>query len=252
MAKNAANAQRNPEEYMIALVTGASRGIGAATARKLAANGYTVIVHYHRAREQAEQIASEIGGYAICADLGDFAQIDAMIEEIIRIYGRIDVLVNNAGIALTGLYQDISDADAIRLFQVNLGGTMHTAKRVLPHMLRAHCGCIINIASVWGECGAACEVHYSAAKAAVIGFTKALAKEVGLSGVRVNCVSPGVIDTDMNRTHDAETMQALADETPLGCIGKPEDVAEAVAFLVSDQAKFITGQILPVNGGFNI
>ena len=202
---------------MIALVTGASRGIGAATAKKLAAEGYTVIVHYHHAKEQAEQIAAETGGCAFCADLGDFAQIDTMIDEIIRRYGRIDVLVNNAGIALTGLYQEISDADALRLFAVNLGGTMHTAKKVLPHMLHQHSGCIVNTASVWGECGAACEVHYSAAKAAVIGFTK-----------------------------------ALADETPLGCIGKPEDIAEAVAFLVSDRARFITGQILPVNGGFNI
>lgn len=237
---------------MIALVTGASRGIGAATAKILAADGCTVIVHYHRAREQAEQIAAEIGGIAISADLGDFAQIDNMIQEIIRIYGRIDVLVNNAGIALTGLYQDISDTDALRLFAVNLGGTMHTAKRVLPHMLRQHHGCIVNIASVWGECGAACEVHYSASKSAVIGFTKALAKEVAPSGIRVNCISPGVIDTDMNRMHDADTMQALADETPLGCIGKPDDIAEAVSFLVSDRAKFITGQILPVNGGFNI
>lgn len=237
---------------MVALVTGASRGIGAAAAKKLAADGFSVIVHYHQAKEQAMQIAAETGGFAVHADLGDFAQIDRMIDSIIRQYGTINVLVNNAGVSLTGLFQDITDEQAMRLFAVNVGGVMHTAKRVLPAMLRQHSGCIVNLASVWGECGAACEVHYSAAKAAVIGFTKALAKETGPSGIRVNCVSPGVIDTDMNRMHDAETMLALADETPLCRIGTPEEAADAIAFLVSDRAKFITGQVLSVNGGFGI
>lgn len=237
---------------MIALITGASRGIGAATARRLAADGYAVIVHYHRSREQAAALAAEIGGTAMQADLGDFAQIDRLTDDIIRQHGAIDVLVNNAGLSLTGLYQDIADEQAMRLFAVNVGGVMHTAKRVLPVMLRQHSGCIVNVASIWGECGAACEVHYSAAKAAVIGFTKALAKEVGPSGIRVNCVSPGVIDTDMNRMHDAETLRALADETPLCRIGSPEEVADAIAFLVSDRAKFITGQVVSVNGGFGL
>ena len=237
---------------MIALVTGASRGIGAAAAKRLAADGYTVIVHCNKNTEQAQMIADETGGVVMQADLADFAQIDRMVEDVIRQFGQIDLLVNNAGIALNGLYQDISDADALRLFMVDVGGTMHTAKRVLPHMLRAHSGCIVNVASVWGETGAACEVHYSAAKAAVIGFTKALAKEAGPSGIRVNCVSPGVIDTDMNRMHGAGTMQALADETALCRIGKPEEVAEAIAFLASEKAGFITGQVIPVNGGFLI
>lgn len=237
---------------MIALVTGASRGIGAACAKHLAADGYTVLVHYHRSAAAAAALAAEIRGIPVQADLGDFAQIDRMTAEIRQQHGRIDLLVNNAGIALDGLFQDISDADALRLFMVNVGGVMHTVKRLLPDMLHAHTGCIVNIASIWGECGAACEVHYSAAKAAVIGFTKALAQEVGLSGIRVNCVSPGVIDTEMNAVYDAETMAALAGETPLGCIGRPEDIAEAVAFLASARARFITGQVIRVNGGFYI
>ncbi|MCQ2417304.1 MAG: 3-oxoacyl-ACP reductase FabG [Oscillospiraceae bacterium] len=237
---------------MIALVTGASRGIGAETARQLANAGYTVVVHYHRSRDAAETLAEEIGGWAIGADMGEFTQIDAMVEQIIERYGRIDLLVNNAGMALHGLYQCISDEEAMRLMQVNLGGAMHTAKKVLPHMLRLHQGNIVNVASVWGEIGAACEVHYSAAKAGIIGFTKALAKEVGPSGIRVNCVSPGVIDTDMNRMHDAETMQMLADETPLCRIGTPGEIADAILFLASERAAFMTGQILSVNGGFQI
>ena len=237
---------------MLALVTGASRGIGEKCAERLAKDGYTVLVHYHQSSDAAKQLADRIGGIPVQADLGDFHQIDRMTEEIQRSFGTVDLLVNNAGIALNGLFQDIPDAEAIRLFAVDVGGVMHTAKRLLPAMLRAHSGCIVNIASVWGECGASCEVHYSAAKAGLIGFTKALAQELGPSGIRVNCVSPGVIDTDMNRMHSAETMQALADETPLGRIGTPEDVAEVIAFLASDRARFITGQILPVNGGFRI
>ena len=211
-----------------------------------------MIVHCNRHTAQAEDIATETGGVVTQADLADFAQIDEMVDAVIRQFGCIDVLVNNAGIALSGLFQDITDEDALRLFAVDVGGTMHTAKRVLPYMLRAHKGSIVNVASVWGETGAACEVHYSAAKAAVIGFTKALAKETGLSGVRVNCVSPGVIDTDMNRMHGEETMLALAEETALGRIGTPEEVAEVIAFLASEKAGFITGQVIPVNGGFHI
>ncbi len=237
---------------MVALVTGASGGIGAAIAKRLAADGYTVAVHYCRGAEKAGKLAEEIGGYAVQADLSDFREIDRMIGEVEDALGAVDLLVCNAGISLTGLYQDISDADAMQLFAVNVGGVMHTTKKVLPMMLRRHSGTILMIASIWGEVGAACEVHYSASKAAVIGFTKALAKEVGLSGIRVNCISPGVIETPMNALHSEETMAALAEETPLGVIGKPEDIADAVSFLASERAKFITGQVLSVNGGFGI
>lgn len=237
---------------MVALVTGASGGIGAAVARRLAADGYTVAVHYCHGAEKANALAEEIGGMAVQADLRDFAAIDRMVDEVSERLGAIDVLVCNAGVSVTGLYQEISDETAEELFRVNVGGTMHTAKKVLPMMIRRHSGCILTISSIWGEVGAACEVHYSASKAAVIGFTKALAKEVGPSGIRVNCISPGVIDTPMNAMHSAETMAELAEETPLGVIGQPEDIAEAAAFLVSDRAKFITGQVLSVNGGFGI
>lgn len=237
---------------MVALVTGASGGIGAAIAKQLAADGYMVAVHYCRSEQAAKTLAETIGGLAVQADLSDFAEIERMVSEAEEQLGAIDLLVCNAGMSLTGLYQDISDADAMRLFAVNVGGVMHTTKKVLPMMLRRHSGTIITIASIWGEVGAACEVHYSASKAAVIGFTKALAKEVGRSGIRVNCISPGVIETPMNAQHSAETMAELAEETPLGIIGQPEDIADAVSFLASERAKFITGQVLSVNGGFGI
>lgn len=235
---------------MFALVTGASGGIGAAIARRLAEMGYQLALHYHHGAETAHALADEIGGFAIQADLADTVQIDAMTSAVLAHFGGLDLLVNNAGMSVTGLFQNISDAEAMRLFAVNVGGVLHTTKRVLPAMLQRHSGCIVNIASIWGEVGASCEVHYSASKAAVIGFTRALAKEVAPSGIRVNCVSPGVIDTAMNAAHGAETMVLLAEETPLGRIGTPQEVAEAVAFLASPAAGFITGQILPVNGGF--
>ncbi len=237
---------------MNVLITGASRGIGAAAARKFAENGHTVAVHCNTQTDRAEALAAELHGIAVQADFADFTQIDRMADEVLRQLGSVDVLVNNAGIALTALFQTVSDADGERIFRVNAGGTMHLTKKLLPQMIARKSGCIVNIASCWGEIGAACEVHYSASKAAVIGFTKALAKEVGPSGIRVNCISPGVIGTDMNAQHSAETMQALAEETPLCRIGTPEEVAEAVYFLATDAARFITGQILPVNGGFTV
>lgn len=237
---------------MIALVTGASRGIGAAIASALAAQGHSVLIHYHRSADAAHRLAAALGGTAYCADMGDLSQIDRMTREILSAHGGVDILVNNAGIALEGLYQQIADEDARRLFAVNVEGPMHCTKRLLPAMIARQFGRIINISSIWGEVGAACEVHYSASKAALIGFTKALAKEAAPSGITVNCIAPGVIDTDMNRVYDAETMAALAEETPVGRIGTPEEVAAAAAFLASRDAGFITGQILGVNGGFGL
>lgn len=231
------------------LITGASRGIGAATAEIFADNGYNVIINYNKNHERAKQIASKTGGNLIQADVSDIAQTEKMIDSIISEYGKIDVLVNNAGISVTGTFDSISDEDARRLFDVNIFGTFNCTKLVLPHMLRRKYGKIINVSSMWGQVGASCEVHYSASKAAVIGFTKALAKEVGPSGITVNCVSPGFISTDMTACYTKEEVNAICEEIPVGRTGSPYEVAQAVFYLASEQATYITGQVLGINGG---
>lgn len=231
------------------LITGASRGIGAATAEIFADNGYNVIINYNKNHERAKQIASKTGGNLIQADVSDIAQTEKMIDSIISEYGKIDVLVNNAGISVTGTFDSISDEDARRLFDVNIFGTFNCTKLVLPHMLRRKYGKIINVSSMWGQVGASCEVHYSASKSAVIGFTKALAKEVGPSGITVNCVSPGFISTDMTACYTKEEVNAICEEIPVGRTGSPYEVAQAVFYLASEQASYITGQVLGINGG---
>ncbi|MGN1480400.1 elongation factor P 5-aminopentanone reductase [Porcipelethomonas sp.] len=235
-----------------AVITGGSRGIGRAVVYSLARDGFIPVINYVKSREAAESIAKETGGIAIQADVSDYAHTEKMIETAVKQTGRIDVLVNNAGISVTGLFTDITPKQASDMWNVNVQGTFNCTKAVLPFMINKKRGKIINISSMWGQTGASCEVHYSASKAAVIGFTKALAKEVGPSGINVNCIAPGVIETDMNLCHSPETMAELAEETPLGRIGKPEDIAEAVSFLASDKSDFITGQIIGVNGGFII
>lgn len=235
-----------------ALVTGGSCGIGAAVCRRLAEDGFRVVVHFNRNKEKAEALARELTEktslphLALPAELAERAQV----EELFRLVGPVDVLVNNAGIAQQKLFTDITEDDWRRMFAVDVDGVFRCCQCALPHMIHEKSGCIINIASIWGEIGASCEVHYSAAKAAVIGLTKALAKELGPSHIRVNCVSPGVIDTEMNAMFDKETMRDLCESTPLGRIGSPEDIAAAVSFLASDAASFITGQTLSVNGLF--
>lgn len=231
------------------LITGASRGIGAATAEIFSDNGYNVIINYNKNHERAKQIASKTGGNLIQADVSDIAQTEKMVDSIISEYGKIDVLVNNAGISVTGTFDSISDEDARRLFDVNIFGTFNCTKLVLPHMLRRKYGKIINVSSMWGQVGASCEVHYSASKAAVIGFTKALAKEVGPSGITVNCVSPGFISTDMTACYTKEEVNAICEEIPVGRTGSPYEVAQAVFYLASEQAAYITGQVLGINGG---
>ena len=231
-----------------ALITGGSRGIGAACARQLARDGYRVVINYCRSAAAAQALAEEIGGTAVCADVADSAQVARLFDAA----GEVDVLVCCAGVAWQGLLQDMTDEAWRRLFAVNTDGVFYCCRRAIPTMVRRRAGSIVTVSSMWGEAGASCEAAYSASKAAVIGLTKALARELGPSGIRVNCVSPGVIDTDMNRGHSAQTMAALREETPLGTLGTPEDVAQAVSFLVSDRARFITGQVLGVSGGFLI
>lgn len=236
----------------IVLITGASRGIGAATARHFAEAGDTVVLNYHRSEDAARALASALDGFAVRADVSDPVQVRWMMDEVMSRYGRIDVLVNNAAVSVSGLFQTVPEAEAKRLWAVNVEGMCSCTRAVLPGMLSRQSGCIVNLASMWGEVGASCEVHYSMSKAAVIGFTKALAKELGPSHIRVNCVSPGVISTDMNAHLSAEDYEALREETPLGEIGTVDQVADAICFLASERAAFITGQVLGVSGGFCI
>ena len=237
------------------LITGASRGIGRATAVAFAQNGYDVAVNYNKSSEAAEKLCSEleqcgVKAKSFQADVADRNAVNEMVQQIEADFGKITVLVNNAGIAEQALFSDISEEMWDRMFDVNVKGAYNCTQAVLSHMIHNKYGRIINVSSMWGISGASCEVHYSASKAALIGFTKALAKEVGLSGITVNCVAPGVIATEMNGHLSEEIMEELKNETPMGRIGAPEDVAEAILFLASDKSGFITGQVLSVDGGF--
>ncbi len=234
------------------LITGASRGIGAAVARKYAQEGYRLILTYREREDQIKELCATLKTEVlpIRADVARVEEVEQMVAQGMRAFGGVDVLVNNAGIAEQKLFSDITPEDWDRMFDVNVKGMYLVTKAVLPSMIHEKRGSIVNLSSIWGLTGASCEVHYSASKAAVIGFTKALAKELGPSGISVNCVAPGVISTDMNAHLPAEILQELKEETPLGTLGTPEDVAEAVWFL--SQSRFITGQVLSPNGGMVI
>lgn len=237
------------------LITGASRGIGAATAKVFAENGDNVFINYCHSEDCARKILDEfknngLSSRIVKADVSNSEEVNRMFGYITEECKGIDVLVNNAGIAQTKLFTDITNDDWNRMISVNLSSAFYCCKAALPHMIRQHFGRIINISSMWGQTGGSCEVHYSAAKAGIIGLTKALAMEEGLSGITVNCIAPGVIKTDMTSELSEEDFTSLKNETPTGTLGTPVDVAKAVFFLADNSSSFITGQVLGVNGGF--
>ena len=242
-----------------ALVTGGSGGIGAAICEELAKAGCDVAVHYRKNEKAAASLAHKltveygVEAFAVCADISDSAQVNTMLDEVGMRLGGLDVLVCCAGTAEQKLFTDITDNDWKNMLGANLDGVFYCCRGALKRFfLPNYSGCIVNISSMWGQTGASCEVHYSAAKAGVIGLSKALAKEVGLSGVRVNCVCPGVIMTDMMKGFDSETLDELRADTPLNTLGTPQDIANMVVFLCSNKSGFITGQVIGVNGGFVI
>ena len=241
-----------------AVVTGASRGIGAAIAIALAKSGYNVILGYKENRERAEKLCEVIiSGYGVSAeavkcDVRSSEDAKNIIDRAGKVYGSVDVLVNNAGVSQQKLFTDITDGDWQEMISTNLTGVFNTCREGAKYMISQKSGSIVNISSMWGQVGASCEVAYSAAKAGVIGLTKALAKEVAPSGITVNCIAPGAIRTPMLDCFTEEDLAALAEETPVGRIGTPEDVAASAVFLASEGARFITGQVLGVNGGFVI
>lgn len=235
------------------LIIGGSRGIGAAAASLFYENGYQVGITYKSSKEQADILKKNHPGMeAFFCDVECESSVDAAVEQMTSTFGKIDVLINNAGIALIKLFTETTAAEWKRVFQTNVTGTYYACKAVLPQMIRRQSGRIINVSSMWGQTGASCEVAYSASKAAVIGLTKALAKEVGLSGITVNCVAPGVIDTDMNAELTEEDRTALCEETPLARIGSPHEVAGVMLFLAGEHASFLTGQVIAPNGGIVI
>jgi 3-oxoacyl-[acyl-carrier protein] reductase len=231
------------------LITGGSRGIGAATVRVFAEAGYQVAFSYLNSEEKARELAEETGAYPVRCDVSDSKQVADMVDNVLDKFCQLDILVCNAGVAWQGLLTDMTDDEWHKVMSTDLDGVFYCCRAVLPHFIHRKVGKIVTISSMWGQIGASCEVAYSAAKAGVIGLTKALAQEVGPSGITVNCVAPGLINTEMNAKITPEALETLAFETPLGRSGAPEEVAKSILFLASEGADFITGQVISPNGG---
>ena len=232
------------------LITGGSRGIGAAAVRKFAKEGDRVVFLYNKSEKEAEELCRESGAVSIRADVSDPAQVTDAVKKAMEIMGTVDVLVTCAGVAKIAQICDISDEDWRKICDTDLSGTFYCCREVSREMVKNHKGAIITVGSVWGAVGASCEVAYSAAKAGVRGLTMALSKELAPSGITVNCVEPGVIDTEMNSCLSEEDKNALRKEIPAGRFGTPEEVAELIFFLASDKASYITGQLIGIGGGF--
>ena len=240
-----------------ALITGGSRGIGAATAECFARAGYAVTILYHKNIKMADSLVDSLrlAGHeaiAISVDIKDFTAVRHAVQKANLQFGAVDVLVSNAGIASQQLFTDVLPEDFKEMMDTHVTGLYNITQAVLPGMVSRKTGSIITVSSIWGITGASCEVSYSTAKAAVIGFTRALAKEVGPSHINVNCVAPGVVDTDMNKNLTPDDINELCDQTPLGRMGTPREIAEVILFLASDKATFITGQVISPNGGLVI
>lgn len=237
------------------LITGAARGIGRETARLFAGNGYNVLINYNRSKRQAEDLCSSLmkdglSADAYKADVAVRSQVNEMVDYCMKKFNGIDVLVNNAGISRISVFGDISEIEWDEVISVNLKGVFNCCQSVLPHMLKNKKGRIINVSSIWGMTGASCEAHYSAAKAGVIGLTKALAKELGPSNIQVNCIAPGIIETDMNSHINDEESASLKGRTPLMRFGTALEIAHSILFLESEESSFFTGQVISPNGGF--
>lgn len=233
------------------LVTGGSRGIGRACVEKFLKEGFTVSFIYNNSKDEANELSS-LGAFAIKADVSDPNEAKRAVEKAVDYMGSIDILVNNAGISLIKLFTDTTDGDYYNIMNTNLGGAFFITREASKNMISNRFGRILNVGSMWGKTGASCEVAYSASKSALEGFTKALAKELGLSGIAVNCVEPGVIDTEMNKELDENTLKQLCDETPVGRIGKSDELADFIFTVATEKSGFLTGQIIGFDGGYAI
>ncbi len=245
------------DDVKTVIITGASNGIGKVTAEVFAKSGYNVLINYNNSFDEARNLYDELikqghNTRIYKADVSQRDEVDSMIDYCIKDFGNIDVLINNAGISQSKLFTDITEVEWNRMMDVNLKGVFNCSQSVLRYLLPAKQGKMINISSIWGMVGASCEVHYSAAKAGVIGLTKALAKELGPSGIQINCIAPGIIQTRMMDEYDESEILKLQSMTPLGTLGTPVDIAKLALYLASESGNFITGQVISPNGGFVI